>query len=379
MTGPPTLSTSGLSTSSSAETRTLLPISVISIQLDITLKYEGQLNLSRGHLDLIEGGKDEGGTDVARKAKALNAIVSNYMCRSTSTPIQQLGANRFFLIDAYEDMGQDSPFVTIRGYFSSIRPGNNQVFLNVNTTTSAFFKPILISEFFRIMRLHSMKDWAIMGMLKKRTVRITCDRLVPDLNEEDKRRKTISGFGGVPSEQTFTAGEEEITVYDYFNAAKDCPLTKDSNMPCVNVGSHKPGREQWIPAEFLEITYPQPYNAILPPAFTDRMMKVALRGPAENANLIVNEGFVHLGIKKDSIATQRDLIQEEIGFNINDKLIDIPARILKQPTLRYSDIKGKAQTVSPRFASWNLVDKQMRKQLFAVSSTIPRIGILTLG
>lgn len=150
-------------------------------------------------------------------------------------------------------------------------------------------------------------------------------------------------------------------------------------MPCVNVGSHKPGREQWIPAEFLEITYPQPYNAILPPAFTDRMMKVALRGPAENANLIVNEGFVHLGIKKDSIATQRDLIQEEIGFNINDKLIDIPARILKQPTLRYSDIKGKAQTVSPRFASWNLVDKQMRKQLFAVSSTIPRIGILTLG
>lgn len=193
------------------------PIGRTEIIPQITLKYEGQLNLSRGHLDLIEGGKDEGGTDVARKAKALNAIVSNYMCRSTSTPIQQLGANRFFLIDAYEDMGQDSPFVTIRGYFSSIRPGNNQVFLNVNTTTSAFFKPILISEFFRIMRLHSMKDWAIMGMLKKRTVRITCDRLVPDLNEEDKRRKTISGFGGVPSEQTFTAGEEEITVYDYFN------------------------------------------------------------------------------------------------------------------------------------------------------------------
>lgn len=35
--------------------------------------------------------------------------------------------------------------------------------------------------------------------------------------------------------------------------------------------------------------------------------------------------------------------------------------------------------MSPRFASWNLVDQQKRKHTFAVPSAVPRIGILTLG
>ncbi|KKY22549.1 putative rna interference and silencing protein [Diplodia seriata] len=70
------------------------------------------------------------------------------------------------------------------------------------------------------------------------------------------------------------------------------------------------------------------------------MMKFALRGPAANANLIVNEGLVHLGIK-DSTTTSgqsisKKLSLESIGFDIDDKLIDIDARILDSPKVQYS-------------------------------------------
>ncbi|KAF9639705.1 hypothetical protein BFW01_g11511 [Lasiodiplodia theobromae] len=332
----------------------------------VTFTLDGELDLSRGHLDLIEAKTVDGSTDAGIKARALNGIVSNFMCLSTSTPITQIGANRFFLTDAYEDLGPDCPFFTLRGYFLSIRPGNDRMLLNINTTTSAFFKPILVSQFFRIMLQSGMKEWMIKGLLRKQVVRITYERPIRpgasvDINGEAARRKQIAGFGEVPEEQTFLLDGKETTVFDYFKDSPGCPLRRSSTMPCVNVGANRPGREQWIPAEFLELDFPQLYRALLPSTFTDRMMSVALRGPAANANLIVNEGL------------------EEIGFEIDDKLIDVPARILDGPKLQYAARKGKAQPVSPQFASWNLVDQQKRKHSFAVPSVVPRIGILTLG
>ncbi|KAH7065058.1 hypothetical protein B0J12DRAFT_24363 [Macrophomina phaseolina] len=182
-------------------------------------KSDGLLDFSRSHLDLIEGGKDEQGTDVARKARALNAIVSNFMCRSTSAPAQQFGANRFFLADAYEDMRPDSPFAIIRAYFSSIRPGNDRIFLNVNITTAAFFKPMLVSEFIRIMLQHTARESTTTNMLRKQVARITCERPGPKLNQE-KRRKLIAGLGKVPSSQTFQTQDVDMTVFEYFNTTK---------------------------------------------------------------------------------------------------------------------------------------------------------------
>ncbi|KAL1647969.1 hypothetical protein SLS58_002293 [Diplodia intermedia] len=330
----------------------------------VTFKFDGELDLSRGHLDLIEAKTTAGSTDAGMKARALNGIVSNFMTLSTSTPITQVGANRFFLTDAFEELG---PFITLRGYFSSIRPGNDRILLNVNTTTSAFFKPILLSQFFQAMLKHGMKEWMIKGMLRKQVVRITYGRSV-DLDREEARKKRIMGFGDTPQRQTFQIGKENKTVFDYFK------------------GGSQPGKEQWIPAEFLEIDFPQLYKAILPSVFTNDMMKFALRGPAANANLIVNEGLVHLGIKDSTTTSDQSISKklnlEGIGFDIDDKLIDIDARILDSPKVQYSATeaidKKDPRLVTPRSAAWNLVDPRKRKQPFAASSTLPRVGILTL-
>lgn len=187
----------------------------------VTFTLDGELDLSRGHLDLIEAKTADGSTDAGIKARALNGIVSTFMCLSTSTPITQIGANRFFLTDAYEDLGPDCPFITLRGYFSSIRPGNDRMLLNINTTTSAFFKPILVSQFFQIMLQSGTKEWMIKGLLRKQVVRITYERPVRpgtsvDINGEEARRKQIAGFGEVPEAQTFLLDGKKTTVFDYF-------------------------------------------------------------------------------------------------------------------------------------------------------------------
>lgn len=187
----------------------------------VTFTKELELDLRRGHLDLVEDRNTNGGTDVAMKSRALNAIVSHFMCLSTSAPIAQFGANRFFLTDAYKDIA-NSPFLTMRGYFSSIRPGNDRILLNVNTTTSAFFKPMLVSQYISTLQQRlGMNIWAITGMLKRQVVRITYDRPIRpgskvDLNMEESRRKTIAGFGNPPAQQTFYMDGMETTVFAFY-------------------------------------------------------------------------------------------------------------------------------------------------------------------
>lgn len=47
----------------------------------------------------------------------------------------------------------------------------------------------------------------------------------------------------------------------------------------------------WIPAELLEIVRYQTVKGLLPPTLTASMIATALHKPADNAKLIVEEGF----------------------------------------------------------------------------------------
>lgn len=52
----------------------------------------------------------------------------------------------------------------------------------------------------------------------------------------------------------------------------------------------------WIPPEFLEIDIHQTFRGTMGPTHISEMIRFALRHPAANANLIVNEGLNLLGI-----------------------------------------------------------------------------------
>lgn len=104
-----------------------------------------------------------------RRVRALNALMSKNIYKSNDK-ILQVGANRFFLRSAYQSIGV---LDTLRGYFTSVRPGRDGFLLNVNTTTGAFFRPgMTVSDFMAQVQ----GDWKLKeSMLREVMVRRTYD------------------------------------------------------------------------------------------------------------------------------------------------------------------------------------------------------------
>lgn len=97
-------------------------------------------------LKQFTGGKGksnkEAQDEVAEICKALNLVVSKDI---KSSSVLSPKANKFFVASGHKYLSPS--LCAIRGYFYSIRPGMNNILLNLNSCTSAFYQPILVSEY----------------------------------------------------------------------------------------------------------------------------------------------------------------------------------------------------------------------------------------
>jgi len=73
----------------------------------------------------------------------------------------------------------------------------------------------------------------------------------------------------------------------------------DSNAYCIDLGSTPNGDITWYPADKLHIVAWQPIKGLVPPAFTDAMLRKATRYPAQNTDLILSKALSQLAIVKD--------------------------------------------------------------------------------
>jgi hypothetical protein len=118
----------------------------------------------------------------------------------------------------------------------------------------------------------------------------------------------------------------------------------------------------WIPANLLEIVPDQTTNVGLCPQHTADMIRIALRAPGHNVDLIDLEGLQRLGIKGD----QHHL--SSMGVTTGKNLISFGAAALQQPRLIYSQNKPVPQLA---IAAWNLKDVT-----FAVGRPITQLHVL---
>ncbi|KAF2418045.1 Piwi-domain-containing protein [Tothia fuscella] len=231
------------------------------------------------------------GYDLIREPKlitAMNAIVMEQisLAQKTSTTghlhVEQVGANKFFYDKAWAhlsgggrfDQNRKGDLITMRGYFISVRPSaDNRLLLNVNTATSAFFQPMLVSQF--------LTNWGgnlpkASEILKGVRVRITYDRdqhentSNANPNDEEYRTKYITEIieGRLNRQKFSKRGQKQgppegSLVLDYY---KELGLRPQSSNNClVNCGTpldrngHPTPGTLFYPAEYLEIT---PYNII---------------------------------------------------------------------------------------------------------------------
>ncbi|KAH9842269.1 Protein argonaute-3 [Teratosphaeria destructans] len=314
---------------------------------------------------------------------ALNGLMSKHVTDLQTNSVTQVGPNKFFLNDGFTSMdhpkrGAIPPVNAHRGYFSSVRPGQRQILLNINAKAGAFFNPMKVSTFLKTFTFPDetftspCKEFDEYGpptkVLIGKSVRICYERVQlsdkVNPNDEPNRHKTIASFGKIPSKQTFYYGKEDrhITVKHFFVKVLQAIVPEDfDKYPCVNVGlkARYPkverdgkiveavhpddvGKEKWIPAVFLELDPNQPFTYKLSPFHMEKMLEAAQHHAAETQHLIDMEGIQVLGLRQTHGLTS-------LGLEIVPKLLQIPARFLPSPMIAYQN-----KTLNGSDATWSL-------------------------
>jgi len=230
---------------------------------------------------------------------ALNIVVS----KCFGGGIVRTVANKFFVESGWSQLGT-SPLCTIRGYYFSTRPGMGKVLLNVNACTSAFFRPILLSELMARQTTFGQDYPSILTGLK---VYIDYERgatkvgQVSSINNDESRIKRICALGLPCNTQTFALKkrdddgndlpEQEITISDYLASEYDITLGKPA-LNAVNLGSQQ--RPSWFAPEKLVIMPYQIYRRAVPSTLTSNMLRIACNGPDHNRKLVEGEGMSKL-------------------------------------------------------------------------------------
>jgi eukaryotic translation initiation factor 2C len=161
-------------------------------------------------------GKKENG-ELGPLINAFNIIISKAIGKDSML----LKSNKMFVTSGHKTLGpsQTSSLCTMRGYFYTIKAGMGHVLLNLNACTSAFFRPMLVSEFL------SDNDTFINKMNR-------CDALYGlrvfinyerggKLNDTQARIKTINGTGASVATQEFTLNSgQTVTVQKYLEDSK---------------------------------------------------------------------------------------------------------------------------------------------------------------
>jgi eukaryotic translation initiation factor 2C len=170
-------------------------------------------------------------TDLEPTKRALNILVSKCFGEATTNMIQT-GANKFFCKGGSASLTDNNRSIsrslcTLRGYYYTIKAGIREVLLNINTGTSAFYQPILVSEL--MLDHNTFYDRELEQALKGVRVHIEYERgdkqkdaaTWDRLNSTRARVKTIQGLGLSVRKQVFKDENDKVhTVKNHLEHSK---------------------------------------------------------------------------------------------------------------------------------------------------------------
>ncbi|TGO27084.1 hypothetical protein BPAE_0048g00220 [Botrytis paeoniae] len=274
------------------------------LSMSTSLVYERNVNLAELKRFVNRAPGRDPNYHPGEDLKSLN-IVSWQMIFSDTFQGGRLG-NKFY--------PENAPFSTVRvlppnnhqngpqplwdlcdGFFSSMRPGDGKLLLNLNCTTSAFFHQCLLEKWISTKFGRPLPiSTNVIGEL--RGVKVT---FVGD-PKTSKKKWTVTGIDAQPvGVKTFTDDNgRPITVWQHMtNTYPEHQRGCSRESWCVNVGSIVPGQRQiWYPADMLDICWWQPAGKKAGIEITQQMLRLATKIPLVNQANLKNTAMPLLGL-----------------------------------------------------------------------------------
>ncbi|KAH9474635.1 Protein argonaute PNH1 [Psilocybe cubensis] len=307
---------------------------------EYTLTFTFTQNIdTSGLVQYLQGDPQYRDYDIMPILSALNLILAAFPNRSSGSGVM-VGRNRFFFPTAAQPFNLGGGLEAWKGFYSSVRPAHNQLMVNVNACTTAFYTPGNLADAMTAFRNASFgaRPAAFVKGVRVRTTHLGY-------------KKTVKRLSNMNSNQHKFPAEEfgrEVTVAEYFKLKYKIQL-RYPEMPLVDVGGQK---GNFLPAELCEILPNQPFKGKLTDEHTAAMITTAAKPPNINAAAIVGPGLTELGFRPGSSPEFN-----AFGISIGNEMAVVPGRILTPPGIKY----GQGTPAVDDRASWNLRNVKFAK------------------
>ncbi|RDI83464.1 hypothetical protein Vi05172_g6618 [Venturia inaequalis] len=254
-------------------------------------------------------------------------------------------------------------FQAIRAFNTTVVPGMQKMFLNVNLCCSAFYSCMTVAEFLSTPNFREAKDF-----LTRVRVYITDARHKDTLDAPSARVRTIQGFGKELRQQTFQRYKDEndkvgetTLVKSYLEKTYGWVIDRKSeHLPCVNIGGVQKGKESWCPADKLIILPYQVLTKLLPTDLTANMIDNARSEPNKNRAYLRAFGANALGLRFDDREAEevttfvRPSIMLIPGVKLKAALAEHPAGQMSAPQVVYANEQSPAASLGADVGKWTL-------------------------
>ncbi|KAH6903111.1 ribonuclease H-like domain-containing protein [Coprinopsis sp. MPI-PUGE-AT-0042] len=289
----------------------------------------------------LEGHPQYRNYDIMPIISALNVILASFPNRRGG-PGVMVGRNRwFFKTNDSVATPLGGGIEAWRGFYSSVRPSHNQLMVNVNVCTTAFYTPGNLS---RAITEFEQASWgarpgAFVKGVRVKTLHLGYKKTVKSISDKtaNTHKFKVDEYGG-----------ELMSVAQYFKRKYNITI-QNPNMQLVDVGGTK---SNLLPAEVCEILPNQAFRGKLLDEQTANMIRVAAKPPNINANAITSQGLRELGFTTPSAFNSFDV-------SISGEMAIVPARQLLPPSVRYAG--NNSPDVDALRASWNMRNIRFHK------------------
>ncbi|KIJ18292.1 hypothetical protein PAXINDRAFT_97712 [Paxillus involutus ATCC 200175] len=241
-----------------------------------------------------------------------------------------------------------------QGFYLSVRPGHQQVMVNVNTCHAPFYKPQnfadAIDEYHQFgLRGPGVRDFGVNVRVVTKHTGTSRIMTIKGLSERNAR------------EYKFKADPYGVVTVERFFKLKHNLTLKRPELPLLDAGSNI-----FIPPEVCDILPGQGFRGELSDRRHAReMLSVACNPPVKNAEEIVNRGLGLLGFKDPGP------VLDAFGVTVDPEMAVVPGRILDKPGVAYSS--NATAKIDDKRASWNLVNVK-----FAVGARLDKWAVLVI-
>ena len=280
-------------------------------------------------------------TEIPRNTMQAVQTVLRFLPSMTSIPV---GPSFFSFPDGHEkDLGLGMQIWN--GRFVSIRPTQWKMMLNVDTSSTAFYKaqPVLyfLCEYLDFHQVPARLNKAQCKLFRKeiRTIKIETIHV--------KRKQRVTGFSDSSAKESKFALEDgkKISVFDYFKTQYNITL-KYPDLPCLKVGA----KGNLLPMELCNIVQGQRRQGRLSAQQVREMIRhTALPAPQrqqEIGRVIRNARY------------EEDPYCRDFGIKVGTEMVAVKGRVLDPPLLNYGPA-SRPSVEKPRDGAWNMQNKPM--------------------